>query len=112
MAEVIVRSATGEQRVPLSSATLSIGREKFNDIVVADPKAGKKLHDAKCIACHQRLVGGDGSDIYTRIDRKVQTPKALLQRISACNAQVNAGWFPEEEEHAAAYLNQQYYKFK
>jgi len=25
---------------------------------------------------------------------------------------VNAGWFPEGEEHAAAYLNRQYYKFK
>lgn len=77
-----------------------------------DAKAGKKLHDAKCVACHQRLVGGDGSDIYTRIDRKIQTPTALLQRIAACNAQTNSGWFPEEEEHAAAYLNRQYYKFK
>ncbi len=77
-----------------------------------DPATGKKLHDAKCVACHQRLVGGDGSDLYTRIDRKIQTPKALLQRIAACNAQVNAGWFPEDEEHAAAYLNRQYYKFK
>ncbi|MBZ0125726.1 MAG: hypothetical protein C3F19_00375 [Rhodocyclales bacterium] len=77
-----------------------------------DAAAGKKLHDAKCVACHQRLVGGNGSDIYTRIDRKIQTPKALLQRIAACNAQVNAGWFPEDEEHAAAYLNRQYYKFK
>jgi mono/diheme cytochrome c family protein len=77
-----------------------------------DALSGRKLHDAKCIACHQRLVGGDGSDIYTRIDRKIQTPKALLQRIAACNAQVNAGWFPEDEEHAAAYLNRQYYKFR
>lgn len=77
-----------------------------------DAKAGKKLHDAKCVACHQRLVGGDGSDIYTRIDRKIQTPKALQQRVATCNAQVNAGWFPEDEEHAAAYLNRQFYKFK
>jgi cytochrome c len=77
-----------------------------------DPKEGKKLHDAKCVACHQRLVGGDGSDIYTRIDRKIATPEALRQRIAACNAQTNAGWFPEDEEHAAAYLNRQYYKFK
>ncbi|MBI4988091.1 MAG: cytochrome c [Rhodocyclales bacterium] len=83
-----------------------------NPFPKGDPKVGKKLHDAKCVACHQRLVGGSGSDIYTRIDRKIQTPKALQQRIAACNAQVNAGWFPEEEEHAAAHLNQQFYKFK
>jgi cytochrome c553 len=83
-----------------------------NPFPKGDAVAGKKLHDAKCVACHQRLVGGNGSDIYTRIDRKIQTPKALLQRIAACNAQVNAGWFPEDEEHAAAYLNRQYYQFK
>lgn len=77
-----------------------------------DVNAGKKLHDAKCVACHKRLVGGDGSDIYTRIDRKIQTADALLQRVAACNAQSGAGWFPEEEEDAAAYLNRQYYKFK
>lgn len=83
-----------------------------NPFPKGDAAAGKKLHDAKCIACHQRLVGGSGADIYTRIDRKIQTPQALRQRIAACNAKVNAGWFPEEEEHAAAYLNRQYYKFK
>lgn len=88
---------------------LSVTAEPFPK---GDATTGKKLHDAKCVACHKRLVGSDGSDIYTRIDRKIQTPKALLQRIAACNAQVNAGWFPEEEEHAAAYLNRQYYKFK
>ncbi len=32
--------------------------------------------------------------------------------VAACNAQVSAGWFPADEEHAAAHLNQQYYKFK
>ena len=83
-----------------------------NPFPKGDANAGKQLHEAKCVACHQRLAGGDGSGIYTRIDRKIQTPKALLQRIATCNAQVNAGWFPEDEEHAAAHLNQQYYKFK
>jgi mono/diheme cytochrome c family protein len=83
-----------------------------NPFPKGDPKIGKKLVEAKCVSCHVRLVGGDGSDIYTRIDRKIGTPQALLQRIAACNAQVNAGWFPEDEMHAAAYLNQQYYKFR
>lgn len=77
-----------------------------------DPKLGKNLHDANCVACHQRLVGGDGSEIYRRIDRKIETPQALRQRIATCNAMVKAGWSPKDEEHAAAYLNQQYYKFK
>lgn len=77
-----------------------------------DPKIGKQLHDRNCIACHVRLYGGDGSEMYTRIDRKIDSPQALLQRVSLCSAQANAGWFPEEEEHVAAWLNQRYYKFK
>lgn len=100
------------KRIPLLLMLLLPLTAAADPFPKGDPQAGKKLHDAKCIACHKRLVGGDGSDIYTRIDRKIQTPKALLQRVAACNAQVNAGWFPEDEEHAAAYLNQQYYKFK
>ena len=77
-----------------------------------DRKAGKEPHDAKCVACHQRLVDGTGPDIYTRIDRKIETPKALMRRIAARNAQINAGWSPEDEEHAAAHLNRQFHKFK
>lgn len=77
-----------------------------------DAKAGKPLHDKNCIACHVKLQGGDGSKIYTRNPRLINTPEALVQRVAACNAQTNSGWFPEEEVHVASYLNQQYYKFK
>jgi len=100
------------KRIPLLLMLLLPLTAAADPFPKGDAKAAKELHDAKCISCHLRLAGGDGSGIYTRIDRKIQTPKALLQRIAACNAQVNAGWFPEEEEHAAAYLNRQYYKFK
>lgn len=77
-----------------------------------DAKAGKVLHDKSCVNCHVGLVGGDGSGIYTRADRKVRTPQQLAGRIAGCNANTGAGWFPEDEAHVAAYLNQQYYKFK
>ncbi len=77
-----------------------------------DPKAGKLLHDKACIQCHARMFGGDGSKIYTRPDRKTQTAQQLAARISGCNANTGAGWFPEDEAHVGAYLNQQYYKFK
>jgi mono/diheme cytochrome c family protein len=77
-----------------------------------DPKTGKALHDKTCISCHASMVGGDGSKIYTRPDRKVKNAAQLTARISACNANTGAGWFPEEEAHVAAYLNQKYYKFK
>jgi cytochrome c len=77
-----------------------------------DPKAGKALHDKACISCHVNLFGGDGSKMYTRADRKTKTAQQLAARISGCNANTGAGWFPEDEAHVAAYLNQQYYKFK
>jgi cytochrome c len=77
-----------------------------------DPRIGKTLHDKACVSCHVNMFGGDGSKIYTRADRKTQTAQQLAARISGCNANTGAGWFPEDEAHVAAYLNQQYYKFK
>ena len=78
----------------------------------ADPKVGKEYHDKACIACHARLYGGDGSKIYTREGRLLSTKLNILQRVATCNSQVNAGWLPKTEADVAAYLNQQYYKFK
>jgi cytochrome c5 len=70
-----------------------------------DPKVGKTLHDKSCLACHD-------SKMYTRPDHKVKTPSQLAARISACNANTGAGWFPDDERDVAAYLNQQFYHFK
>jgi len=70
-----------------------------------DPKAGKALHDKACLSCHD-------SKMYTRANHKVKTPAQLAGRVSGCNANTGAGWFPEEELNVSAYLNQQFYKFK
>lgn len=70
-----------------------------------DPKAGKALHDKTCVACHD-------SKMYTRANRKVKTAAQLAGRVSGCNANTGAGWFPEDELNVSAYLNQQFYKFK
>ena len=77
-----------------------------------DAKAGAAMHENDCVACHVRQVGGDGSRIYTRKDRRVTTPAKLKAQVSACNAQLGTGYFPEEEDHIAAYLNLQYYKLR
>lgn len=79
----------------------------------ADPKAGGKLFDdAKCMTCHAQRFGGDGSSLFTRPERRVKNADALLKQVRACVTQLNVQWFPDEEEHVAAYLNQRYYKFK
>jgi hypothetical protein len=84
-----------------------------NPFPKGDPAKGEQLMaEAQCDACHQALFGGDGSRIYTRPDRRVSNPSQLRAQVRFCATQVKANWFPEEEEHVAAYLNQRYYRFK
>jgi len=97
--------------VLLAAAILSPGVHAV-PFAKGDPKTGKTLHDKACINCHASMLGGDGSRIYTRADRKTKNAEQLAARISGCNANTGAGWFPEDEAHVAAYLNRQYYKFK
>ncbi len=78
-----------------------------------DPSIGKRLATAaNCSKCHSERVGGDGSRMYTRPEHKVKNPDQLLSQVRTCNTMLNSGWFPEDEENVAAYLNREYYKFK
>lgn len=77
-----------------------------------DAAAGEALHAKDCVACHVRRVGGDGTGMYTRADRKVTTPAKLSAQVAVCNSELGTNYFPDEEAHIAAYLNLRYYKFK
>ena len=77
----------------------------------ADAVAGKALHEKNCISCHASSYGGDGSAIYTREYRKVNTSKGLVAQVRNCNTNIGLKWFEDEELNVAAYLNQTYYKF-
>jgi hypothetical protein len=75
-------------------------------------QAGQKLfmeHD--CNRCHNSIMGGDGNKIFTRFDRKINTPSALIDQIGICSGNVNAHFTPEQKQDIAAYLNI-FYKFK
>ena len=79
----------------------------------ADRKAGMLLHQEKnCMACHAQRTGGDGSNIYTRTDRKVTTPVKLLAQVAMCNIRLSSAMFPDDERDVAAFLNHDYYHFK
>lgn len=79
----------------------------------ADIATGQQTHASQCVACHEQKFGGpDGSAIYTRTDRRVTTPSALSQQLTACTTMLNLDLFPEDEMHLAGYLNKHYYKFK
>lgn len=78
----------------------------------ADPHEGQSLHSDKCVACHERDFGGEeGSAIYLRPDRKVQSISALKSQLTACTTMLSLDLFPEDEANIGAYLNQTYYKF-
>lgn len=104
----MIRIAAGIALLALAGAAQAQASPK------GDPKAGEKLMaQAKCdSACHASLVGGDGTGIYTRANRRVKTPQQLLTQVRFCNTQLGTNWFPEDEEHVAAFLNQRYYKLK
>jgi len=75
-------------------------------------KSGKTLVDRDCVGCHAQRFAGDPDQMYRRSDRRVKTPAQLLAQVQGCNANLGKGYFPEEEEHIAAYLNLEFYKFK
>jgi len=77
-----------------------------------NPKTGKQLFDgARCNSCHMKIVGGDGSGIFTRPNSIIPDATALLHRIRFCETQTSTRWTPAEETHVAAFLNQVYYHF-
>jgi mono/diheme cytochrome c family protein len=81
-------------------------------LAFGDPKQGKKLYDERCAACHIAQFGGDGSRVFTRADRRIHTPAALLAQVQGCNQRARTGLSAEDEQSVAAWLNERYYKFK
>lgn len=77
-----------------------------------DAQAGKKLFDQyQCASCHVSIVGGDGSAIFTRKDRKVKTVPQLIDQMHFCTANVGVNLSPQDEQHLGVYLNR-YYNLK
>ena len=77
----------------------------------ADVQLGEKLHQDNCISCHVSMAGGDGSGLYTREDRRVNSFDSLVTQVNRCNVNLGVGWFDDEVEAVAAYLNANYYQF-
>ncbi len=74
-------------------------------------EAGKAIVERDCVSCHARQFAGDPNRIYTRPEHRVTTPQKLLAQVQFCSANVGKGYFPEDEENIAAYLNREFYKF-
>jgi hypothetical protein len=94
----------------IAVATMPAQAQQPKPFDQGDAKLGQSIVDKDCHACHIRQFG-DKDRIYTRQDRRVNTPAQLRAQIAFCNTQLGTGYFPDEEAHIAAYLNHHYYKF-
>jgi len=101
-AGILAAAIPGQAAVAMAPAPFANGNAEL----------GKPLNDKACVGCHARRFGGNADQIYFRSERRVRTPAQLLAQISYCNAELGTGYFPDEEEHIAAYLNKQYYRFE
>ncbi len=96
---------------------LSAGQGAIATEVGADEQAraaeGKKLvASSACEKCHAVKLGGDGSAMYLRKERKVTSKSKLVAQVARCSSELSLGLFPEDEAAIATYLNLNYYKFK
>jgi len=78
-----------------------------------DAEKGKKTFEQhKCNSCHASMLGGDGSKMFTRAEHKVKSPTSLTTQITRCSTNLGLMLFEDDEENIAAYLNNNFYKFK
>lgn len=90
-------------------AATTVSANPFPD---GDARVGQKLFEQyDCNQCHNKIMRGDGNQIFTRVNRKRTTPQGLIEQIGMCEANVNAHFTAQEIQSIAAYLNR-FYKFK
>jgi cytochrome c2 len=93
--------------------SLAAGTALAQPFADGNADTGKKFFaDNKCNRCHIGKVGGDGSAIFTRPDRIVNSPEQMIDRFHVCSGAIGMTLTKQNEEDLGAYLNQNYYKFK
>jgi len=73
-------------------------------LLPGDPTAGKKLHAAQCVTCHD-------SSVYTRANRRVKTVEGLMKQVNGCNTQLKKNLSGGQINDLVNYLNETYYRF-
>ena len=79
--------------------------------VSADVKNGKELHDSNCTSCHISMQGGDGSGIYLRENKRIESHPALIKQVKRCRDSLGVPWPEEHVADVVEYLNTSFYKF-
>lgn len=89
--------------------TILVSSQALN---AADISNGKSLHDGNCIHCHASLLGGDGTSIYTRENRKMESYPALDKQVRRCRDSLGMAWPEDQIMDVITYLNESFYHFK
>ena len=112
-----IRSAGLLRRViGISAAALlamSASAALANPFPKGNAAAGKKLHDPRCMSCHNSMFPDkNGTQLYSDdMFRKATNGAQLRGMIEFCNNRTQSGWFEEEIQHVGRYRNDNYYKF-
>ena len=78
-----------------------------NSFALSDmAEEGKELYsNANCTQCHGNINSFDFKN------HKVKNKHDISQWVKNCDANLETGWFPEEQTNVAEYLNQKHYKY-
>ena len=80
--------------------------------IYADINNGKELHNSNCTSCHISMQGGDGSGIYTRENKRIESLPALNKQVRRCRDSLGVPWPEDHVNDVVEYLNTSFYKFK
>lgn len=97
--------------IAAGTAVLALSLGGASTALADDIRKGQELHSDNCISCHADMVGGDGSELYTRENRMVGSHDDLVAQVNNCNANLGINWFDDEVDAVVAYLNAEYYQF-
>ena len=78
----------------------------------ANIERGRELHTENCIQCHASMYGGDGTTIYVREDRRIDSMAALVKQVKRCKNSMGLPWPKDQIDDLIAYLNKTFYHFK
>ena len=95
-------------RIVLIGICLSLSQISY----AGDIQRGRELHKENCISCHANAFGGDGTGIYTRADRKMESYAGLRKQVMRCKTALGVSWPDDQIDDVVTYLNESFYKFK
>ena len=85
----------------------------FGLLISGMPKEGRVLYlEAQCQKCHLQDAKFDPNSTKKEgVHSKVGNMKQVKKWVVSCDNYFDIGWFPEDQEKVAAYLNSVHYKY-